>query len=186
MTEKIKILDTPPSLIGEDIYFRSATDKDIANTYHWFLQCEPQFQTCRAHPFLSSLEAAEAYRKKEKSPDEQKFVLIRIKDKTPVGVINFFNLNNLNRSVEFGLMIDPEEQKKGYATEAVRILCNYMFNYRGLNKIYAQTAWFNKAAVNLLKKTGFKRDAVLRQHYFHNGEFYDGYIYSILRFEFEW
>ncbi|MFZ5979943.1 MAG: GNAT family N-acetyltransferase [Candidatus Zixiibacteriota bacterium] len=186
MTEKIKIPDTSPSLIGEEIYLRPATDQDIANTYHWFLQSELQSRSCRPVLFRTATEAAEAYKKKEKSPDEQKFMIVRIKDKTPVGTINFFNLNNLNRSTEFGLLIDPDEQQKGYATEAVRILCGYLFNYRGLNKIYAQTSGFNKAAVKLLQKTGFKRDGVLRQHYFHKGEFFDGYVYSLLRFEFEW
>lgn len=186
MTEKIKITDTSPSLIGDEIYLRPATEKDIANTFHWFLQCELQSRSCRPVPFRTAVDAAEAYKRKEKSPDEQRFMVVRIKDKTPVGVINFFHLNNLNRSVEFGLLIDPDEQKKGYATEAVRILCSYMYNYRGLNKIYAQTSGFNKAAVKLLETTGFKRDAVLRQHYYFKGEFFDGYIYSLLRFEFDW
>ncbi|MBN1212183.1 MAG: GNAT family N-acetyltransferase [candidate division Zixibacteria bacterium] len=186
MTEKNIILDTPPSLIGDKIYLRPATDKDIANTYHWFILSEPSAQSCRPHPFLSAAEAAESFKKKEKSTDQQRFVIVRLKDKVPVGIVNFFNMNHLNRSVEFGILIDPDEQRHGFAAEATRLLCNFLYNYRGVNKIYAQTAAFNKGAVKLLEKTGFKQDGILRQHYYYDGEFYDGYIYSQLRFEFEW
>jgi len=135
---------------------------------------------------MSAEEAAEAFKKKEKSPDQQQFVIVRLKDKTPVGIISFHNMNALNRSVEFGIIVDPDEQRNGYGTEATRLLCNYLFNYRGMNKVYAQTSAFNKGAVKLLEKSGFKKDGVLRQHYFFEGEFYDGVVYSLLRFEFQW
>jgi len=186
MTEKIVILDAPPSLIGDKIYLRAATEKDIANTYHWFILSEPSSQSCHPHPFMSAAEAAEAFKKKEKSTDQQRFVIVRLTDKIPVGITNFFNMNSLNRSVEFGIIVDPDEQRNGYATEATRLLCNYLFNYRGMNKIWAQTASFNKGAVRLLEKAGFKKDATFRQHYFFEGEFHDAFVYSMLRFEFEW
>ena len=102
-----------------------------------------------------------------------------------MGTIRFFHLNALNRSAEFGVIVDPDEQKNGIATEGIRILAEYLFLYRGLNKIYAQTGAFNKGAVKLLEKLGFKKDATLRQHYYYKGEFHDGFIYSLLRFEFE-
>jgi len=52
-----------------------------------------------------------------------------------------------------------------------------------LNKLYGQTGEFNQAAVGLLKKLGFHRDAVLRQHHELDGGLYDDYVFSILREE---
>ncbi len=185
MADKKLKFPTPPDLVGKNLYLRSATHKDIANTYHWFLQSDPAKQTCWPHPFKSATEAAEAYQKLEPDPNRQRFVIIRKKDNVPVGVITFFNLNTLNRSTELGLLIDPEERKKGHALEAVRLLTGYLIKARDINKVYAQTSILNKGAVALLEKAKFKRDATLRRHYFHDGELHDGYIYSLLRFEFD-
>ena len=64
-------------------------------------------------------------------------------------------------------------------------MCRYLFKQCGLNKVYAQTAEFNEGAIKLLESLGFKRDATLRDHYFLNGRFHAGLIYSLLLFEFE-
>ncbi|MEW5995345.1 MAG: GNAT family protein, partial [Candidatus Zixiibacteriota bacterium] len=85
-----------------------------------------------------------------------------------------------------GVIIDPDERKKGYGKEALQILGRYLFSHRGLNKVYAQTAAFNEGAVALLESLGFKRDATLRNHYFYDGEFHAGYIYSLLAYEVDW
>lgn len=61
----------------------------------------------------------------------------------------------------------------------------YLIKTRDINKVHAQTSSLNKAAVALLAKAGFKRDGTLRHHYYYDGELHDGYVYSLLRFEFE-
>ena len=185
MADKKQKFPTPPGLVGKNIYLRPATHKDVANTYHWFLVSDPATQTCRPRPFKTSSEAAEAYQKREPTSDRQLFMIVRQKDNVPVGWIRFFDLNTLNRSTELGLIIDPDERKKGHALEAIRLLTGYLIKVRDLNKVYAQTSQLNKGAVALLERAGFKRDATLRHHYFFDGELHDGYIYSLLRFEFD-
>jgi RimJ/RimL family protein N-acetyltransferase len=185
MADKKSSFPTQPRLVGTKIYLKPATAEDVANTYHWFLLSDPVLQSRRPQPFLTPTEAAESYRKKEKTPNEQLFLIVQQKGSTPVGVIRFFNWNALNRSAELGLLIDPDERRHGYALEALQVLCRYLFFSRDLNKVHAQTASFNTAACKLVEKAGFKRDAVLRHEYFNDSEFHDGYIYSMLRFEFE-
>jgi len=185
MADKKSEYPTPPGLVGKNVYLRPATDKDVANTYHWFLQSDPATQSCRPHPFKTPVEAAEAYKKREPTAGEQLFVIVRRKGNVSVGVIRFFNMNTLNRSAELGLIVDPDERRKGHAVEAARLLTKYLFNTRDLNKVYAHTSSLNEAAVAMLKKAGFKRDGTLRHHYFYNGELHDGYLYSLLQYEFE-
>jgi RimJ/RimL family protein N-acetyltransferase len=134
---------------------------------------------------MNPSEAAESYRKKEKTPDEQLFVIVTQKGNTPVGIIRFFNWNHLSRSAELGLLVDPDERRHGYASEALKVLCRYLFFSRDLNKVHAETMASNAAACKVMEKLGFKRDALLRHEYFTDGEFSDGYIYSLLRYEFE-
>ena len=185
MADKKNPLPVDPHLVGKNVYLRPATAEDVANTYHWFLMSDPAMQTCRPLPFRTAAEAAEDYRKAEKTAERQLFVIVRLKDKQPVGVIRFFNWNSLNRSVELGMLIDPDEQRNGFGLEAIRLLSRYMFRVRDLNKVYANTSSLNTAAVGMLEKAGFRRDGTLRHHYYYNGEFHDGYLYSLLRFEFD-
>lgn len=183
MAEKKPYPLTAPSLVGDKIYLRPATAEDIANTYHWTMLSEPQHLSCRPRTLLTAAEAAENFRKTERMADRQSFMIIHQADNMPIGRINFFDLNPLNRSAEFGLLIDPDERRKGHAKEATRLLLRYLFKQLGLNKVHAQTCATNAPAVKLLESLGFKRDGVLRRHYFIDGEFQDGYIYSRLAFE---
>jgi ribosomal-protein-alanine N-acetyltransferase len=185
MNDKKPQFPTPPSLVGEKVYLRLATAEDIANTYHWTIQSDPQSLSCRPRVMYTAAEAAENFKKQERSVDRQTFIIVRKADKVPVGRITYFDMNTLNRFAELGLIIDPDERRKGHALEALRLLSHYLFRFRGLNKVHAQTASYNEPTRKLLEKAGFKRDATLRHHYFWKGEFQDGYIYSLLAFEYE-
>lgn len=184
MAEKT-VVNADPAFVGKKIYLRPVSPEDAASIQHWRVLSSMQTLSSRPMVFLTPLEAQERAKKDEKDPYAQRFGIVRIEDNMLVGGLGLFNHNPLNRSAEFGIVVDPDEQKKGYATEAVRLLVRYLFRYRGLNKMHAQTAAFNTKAVHLLEGLRFKRDAVLRDHYFHNGEFHAGYIYSLLSFEFE-
>lgn len=173
------------SFVGKTVYLRPLTSDDVANTQAWRLQNGAQTISARPVLFWSPTDAAERYKKNEKEIGHQRFAVVRSKDKMLVGMVTFFDFNPLNRSAELGVMIDPDEQKNGYAKEAVRLLAGFLFKSWGLNKVHAQTAAFNKAAVALLESLGFKKDGTLREHYFHESEYYDGYIYSLMAYEYE-
>jgi len=188
MKDKKKKYPTQPSFVGDKIYLRTVTEDDVINAHYWRVQSEPQRMSCHPVNFMSTAEVAESYRKRTASPTEyiKKFAIVRCDDKVTVGVITFFGYNSQNRSVELGLTVDPDEQRKGYGREAMRLLIKYLFEYCGMNKVYAQTAGFNEAAIKLMESMGFKRDATLRDHYFLKGEFHNGFIYSLLQFELDW
>ena len=186
MSDKGSKFPTQPALIGSRIYLRPATADDVANFHFWFNQCEPQTQTCRMQILRTAGEAVEAFKKKEKSTSNQHFAIVRKDNKTPVGHASFFDYNPLNRSAELGMLIDPDEQRNGYASEALRLLTTYLFNQRGLNKVYAQCSADNEGIVKFLESLNFKRDATLRDHQFYNGEFHHCYIDSLLLFELDW
>jgi RimJ/RimL family protein N-acetyltransferase len=173
----------PKSLVGEKIYLRPTTPEDYSSIYMWQLANDPQSTTSHPRIMKTAAQAIEAFKSAQPKETEQTFTVIRKKDDGPVGMIRFFGLNNLNRSAELGLLIDPDEQRNGFGTEAMQVLIRFLFRYRALNKVHAQTADFNEGAVALLDKLGFKRDARLRQHYFYDGTFHDGYIYSLLLHE---
>ena len=186
MADKKKSFPASPSLTGDKVFLKPATPEDEANTYHWMLLSEPQSLSCRPWVFTTASEVAERIKKAEKDTSRQRFMVIRKDDKTPVARVTYFDLNPLNRSAELGLIVDPDERRKGYGADALKVLARYLFRYRGLNKVYAQTAKFNVEAIALMESLGFKKDATLRDHYFYRGEFHHGLIYSLLQFEVDW
>ncbi|UCE23604.1 MAG: GNAT family N-acetyltransferase [Candidatus Zixiibacteriota bacterium] len=185
MTEKKKLFPTLPSLVGKKVYLRPATSDDVVNAHHWFMQSEPQMQCCEPLPFQTPSQAAELHRNSQGN-DRQLLTIVLKDDKTPVGQVSFFDFNALNLSAALGIIIDPDQRRKGFAGEAAKLLIKYLFKYRNLNKVYAETADFNKEAIALLESVGFKKDGTLRQHYYYNGEYHDRLVYSLLRFEMDW
>ena len=183
--KKKKTFPTAPSLIGDKIYLRAATANDMTNIQQWSLLSEPQSLGCHVSRLITPDQAAERFSESNTRQDSQDFAVVRKEDNILIGKASFFNLNQLNRSTELGLIVDPDEQKKGYGKAAMHLMCRYLFKQCGLNKVYAQTAEFNEGAIKLLESLGFKRDATLRDHYFLDGRFHAGLIYSLLLFEFE-
>lgn len=185
MSSKEK-LPAAPSLIGAKVYLRPATPTDLENMWLWRTLSEPQSMSCHPLPLKTAAEYVEGFKSRNITDTNQGFAVCRKKDKMPVGLARYFGLNNLNRAAELGLIVDPDERKNGYGSEAIMILTDYLFDYRGLYKVHAQTSASNKGAVALLESLGFHRDGVLRSHYFFNKEFHDGYVYSLLLADRDW
>lgn len=176
-------LPTVGELIGKNVYLRAAWPEDHETTYQWFLVSDPQAQTCHQIKIVSPAEYSERMRKREPQTDAADFIIVRIEDNQPVGKLRYFHLNMLNRSTELAFIISPDERKRGYAREGLMLLIKYLFSGLNLNKVYAQTASFNKASVKLLESLDFRLDATLRQHHYYKGDLYDDLIYSLLKFE---
>ncbi len=75
----------------------------------------------------------------------------------------------------------PAERNRGYCTEAVKIIVDYLFLTRDIVRIQAETNPKNIASWKVLEKAGFKREGVRRQSVFIRGKWQDGVLYSILR-----
>ena len=152
MKDKKTAFPTQPSLVGDHVYLRPTTADDVANNHVWFVLSEPQAQACRPLPFRTASETAEAFKKKEATSARQAVAVVHQQDKTLVGTSVFYDFNSLNRSAALGVLTDPDERRKGYATDAMRVLIRFLFRYRGLNKVYAQTAEFLSAGPPFLQR----------------------------------
>jgi RimJ/RimL family protein N-acetyltransferase len=85
--------------------------------------------------------------------------------------------------LEIGYILVPSERGKGYCTEAVNIMVDYLFLSKESRRIQAQTDLRNVASQKVLEKVGFKKEGTLRKNFFVRGEWRDAYLYSILREE---
>jgi RimJ/RimL family protein N-acetyltransferase len=116
----------------------------------------------------------------DNAPPEKKKFFIEKKDGTKIGVVNTFPVAEL---LEIGFTLIPSERGKGYGTEAVTILIDYLFLSKDLVRIQAYTDPRNAASQRVLDKVGFKKEGIVRKSMFIHGEWRDLLLYSILREE---
>jgi len=83
--------------------------------------------------------------------------------------------------VEVGFMLKEEAQGKGYATEALNLVKEFVFHSLKLNKISAICSTDNTGSYNLLEKVGFSRESLLPQNTLINGKLVDDYVYELSR-----
>jgi RimJ/RimL family protein N-acetyltransferase len=108
------------------------------------------------------------------------FFIVEKKDGNRIGHINSWTRG---KTREIGYALVPSERGKGYCTEAVRIMVDYLFLSRETMRIQATTDTRNLASQKVLEKAGFKKEGTMRKYFFIRGEMRDAYLYSILREE---
>jgi RimJ/RimL family protein N-acetyltransferase len=111
---------------------------------------------------------------------ETKFFFIEKKDGSKVGTIWHYQERNLP---EIGYALVPSERGKGYCSEAVMVMVDYLFLSKDIARIQAHTDVRNGASQKVLEKAGFKKEGIVRKSNFVGGEWRDRYLYSILREE---
>lgn len=99
-----------------------------------------------------------------------------------LGLVSLTNINYLNQSAIFHIMIGNEEyQGKGIGTFATKEILNHAFNNLNINRVELLVLKENTRAINLYKKVGFIQEGIKRQCIFKNGKFVDVVIMSLLR-----
>jgi len=111
---------------------------------------------------------------------EDKWLFIEKKDGSKIGFISHFPVGRL---LEIGYTLLPSERGKGYCTEAVAIMVDYIFLSKDTVRIQAHIDPRNTASQKVAEKNGFKKEGTIRKCFFAKGEWRDMLLYSILREE---
>ena len=129
---------------------------------------------------LEQRRRTEVVKSYEDSPPEEKRFFIEKKDGTKIGVINHYKAEDV---LDVGFTIVPSERGKGYATEAMKIMTDYLFLSKEIVRLQARTDTRNLASQRVLENGGFIKEGLLRKAAFIRGDWRDLFIYSILREE---
>lgn len=103
----------------------------------------------------------------------------------PVGTINTHACQPRSGTFMYGLGIKEEHRRKGYASEAIRLVLRYYFGERRYQKCNAEVFSFNEPSIRLHERLGFTLEGRLRRMIYSGGAFHDALIYGITREEFE-
>lgn len=87
------------------------------------------------------------------------------------------------RQAEIGFTLSREHQGKGYASEAVSRLLDFLFQEVGLHRVIAITDAENQSAAALLERIGMRREGHFIQNIWFKGKWGDEYSYAVLSTE---
>lgn len=125
--------------------------------------------------FISSMLSA--------NEDETFAFAITLDDKV-IGSIGVFRQQNIHRqTAEMGYYIAEEHWGKGIMTDAVKQICEYVFENSDILRIYAEPFAYNTGSCRVLEKAGFQYEGTLRNNAVKNGKVIDMKMYSLLREE---
>ena len=117
---------------------------------------------------------------------EKMFAVRLLENDELLGNIGFNSLDIINRNGALGVLIgNPEHQRKGYGTEALKLILDYGFSFLNLRNISLSVFEYNEPAYNLYKKVGFKEVGRLRKTLEIMGKTYDVIILDMLNEEFQ-
>lgn len=166
-------------LEGKNVNLRILEKEDLPQFAEWFNNPEV---TGEYNP-IRQMSRTDAEKTLE-NPNELKPFIIEKKEGGKIGFIaHFYVLHVAGRQLEIGYSLVPDERGKGFCSEAVNIMVDYLFLSKDIGRIQAQTDPRNLASQKVLERAGFKKEGTLRRQFFTRGEWRDAYIYSILREE---
>ena len=131
-------------------------------------------------PYPYSEENAREFISYAQSSDEYIFA-VTVEGKF-VGCISAAPQKNIHKfTAEIGYYIAPQFWGNGLATQAVKLLTEYIFGNTEIMRLYAEPIARNKASCRVLEKAGFTFEGTLRKNAVKNGAVEDMKMYSILK-----
>lgn len=144
-------------LHGERIYLRRPMMSDAANVFHW----ERDDEVWKYDPHRPYSHTMQEFipifeHNYVRGNGRQFWFMIEDEDHIPIGTITYFNIDYHLGHVELGLGLGNKSRwGKGYGSEAIRTLVDYLFTFPGIVRVYAETAVANQSARRAFARSNF-------------------------------
>ena len=114
---------------------------------------------------------------------EAKQLRLIIEDKTnqqPIGMIDLFDFNPQHKRAGIGILIHPNFQQNGFASEALSLLIKYCFTHLQLHQLYANITDDNKNSIHLFTKHQFKEIGVKKDWIVSNNIYKNEILFQLI------
>jgi RimJ/RimL family protein N-acetyltransferase len=163
-------------LEGKTVNLKVVEKEDLALGAEWIN--DPEY--FGEYQPLSQQSKYELERQYDGLTSEEKWFFIEKKDGTRIGSISY---GPVGRAIDIGYNIIPTERRKGYGSEAVGIIVDFLFLSKEIVRVQAQIDPRNISSQRALESNGFKKEGIVRKSMFIRGEWRNLIPYSILREE---
>ncbi|MFC3157633.1 Protein N-acetyltransferase, RimJ/RimL family [Chryseobacterium arachidis] len=117
-------------------------------------------------------------------PESWYQVLITDKQtKAVIGDIGIHFFGNENVQVELGITLNKNFYGKGFASEALKCVIDFLFNNLSKHRIMTSVDPDNLDSIKLMERIGFRKEGLFKKSLFWKGAWVDDVIYAILKEE---
>ena len=167
---------------GRKVILRAQREEDAAFFTYWFNQPRIMFQCGFTEP--TDLETELKYINEYHRSEDSVWFTITDTDGSILGETGLLRMFPAWHCTDLTIIIpDPEKQKQGYGTEAVRLMLDMAFGEYDMNRVSIGVVGLNKEALQFYRKAGFRQEGIQEQGYYYGGEYSDFVMMRILRSE---
>lgn len=157
------------------LYLRPVTADDVSVGYLQALNDPEVVGLTEARHVQWDRQAVLDYIAQSNREGISQFLGIFLKDSDQhIGNIRLFNFSSVHRRLELSIIIfDKSQWSKGYGTEALQAVSQYVFEVLRFTRICADYYAPNAASARMFEKAGFQIEGVFRRHFFLDGQYVD-------------
>lgn len=174
-------------LEGKNIYLRGLEEADAQGNYKYWFNDKDVCGGNSHHRFPMAEESLKRYINGANNSSDR--IILAIVDKltdSHIGNISLQNINYINRSAEFAIIIGEKDYwDKSIGRDAATLIIEHGFNSLNLNRIYCGTYSNNLGMQNMALALGFVKEGILREADFKEGNYVDIIKYGLLRKEYK-
>jgi len=117
--------------------------------------------------------------------DTYKFAIEALNDNQFIGGCSISGVDWKNSVATIGLFIGNRNYRgKGYGSDALRVLTDFIFMQMNINKIRLIVYSYNESAIKCYEKCGYIIEGVLRKEIFKDNQYYDKISMGLLKAEY--
>lgn len=168
---------------GEKVKLREYRKEDVIMAQKYMNDPELKRLLTPRIPYLYTFEDEQKwYDNLSANKDIYSFAIETLNDNNYIGGCGVNKIDWKNSVAEVGIFIgDKDCWGKGYGTDAMKVLIEFIFNQMNINKIKLNVYSFNGRAMKSYEKCGFVKEGTLRQELYRDGKYYDIIIMGLLK-----
>jgi diamine N-acetyltransferase len=101
--------------------------------------------------------------------------------KKQIGMIDLFDFNPQHKRAGIGLLIHPDFQHNGFASEALSLLIKYSFSHLNLHQLFANITSDNTKSMSLFKKYNFEKVGIKKDWILSEGSFKNEVLFQLIK-----
>ena len=173
-------------LQGENIRLRSVEAEDWEIIYNWNRDTEKlkRFDRIQFPPSKSGTKKWVEKKAEKNGKGDEFFWMIEDGKGNLVGVASTFFVDQRAGTFYYGVAVDSDYRRRGFANKAIRLILRYYFQELRYQKCTAIVYDFNEPSQRLHESLGFIQEGRLRRMGRVDGEYHDFLMYGILAEEF--
>lgn len=119
---------------------------------------------------------------KVKNGEAIQYIIVEKQHSTPIGSVFIRDIDNINNSAEFGILIGNDEYRgKGYGSEATKLFLKFCFERLNFHRIFLRVFANNTMAINMYSSSGFVKEGIFHDMIKIDDKYYDIVFMAIIK-----